>query len=188
MKILVAITGASGIRYGVRLVEVLVLKAMKPDVIVTRAAEAVARVEEGYLLRERLSRLGVRIYSEDDFTSPYASSSNVPDAMVIAPCSIKTVSMISAGISANLVVRAALNVLRMRRRLVLVVRETPLGVVELKKLLEAAEAGAIVLPASPGFYHKPSSIDDLVDFIVGKILDVIGIEHNLYQRWNGREE
>ncbi len=181
-KILVAITGASGIIYGVRLIEVLVKKGYKVDAIITRSAMKVAEAE-GYI--NDVARLYniVKVYDEDDLTAPYASSSGAADAMIIAPCSTKTLAAIAHGYAVNLVVRAALVMLRLKRPLILVIRETPLGVIELRNMLIVARAGAVVLPASPGFYHKPKTIDDLINFVVGKILDMLGIEHKLYKRW-----
>ena len=185
-RVALALTGASGIIYGVRLAEALEQHVNTLYLIYTRGALEVARYELGVLeedLRKMLGKHGV-VYREDDYSSPLASSSNAPEAMVIAPCSMKTLASIAYGFQNNLVVRSSLNVLRLGRRLILVPRETPLGVVELEAMLRVAKAGAIVLPASPAFYHKPSRITDLVDFIVGKVLDVLGIEHKLYVRWS----
>lgn len=154
--------------------------------IATRAAQRVALHEEGVDLGEALKSLGARLYWEDEIDAPYASSSRAVDAMVVAPCSTRTLAAIAAGLSDNLVTRAALAHLRLGRRLILVIRETPLGVAELRNMLRVAEYGATVLPAAPGFYHHPRSVDDMVDFIVGKILDVLGIEHGLYSRWRSR--
>ncbi len=186
MRVTVAVTGASGVIYGARLVEVLGASGVSLDTIYTEAALKVADHEypdgrEGLLrvLREYSSH----VYSEDDFSSPLASSSNTADAMVIAPCSMKTLASIAYGISSNLVVRAADAVLRLGRRLILVPRETPLSMPDIGSMLAASMAGAIILPAMPGFYHKPRRIEDMVDFIVGKILDVLGVKHNLYVRW-----
>ncbi len=180
-----AITGASGFRVGLRLAEELASCATLKGIIVTRGALEVARYEEGLEpgeAVERLSRLAP-VYGEDDYSSPLASSSNQPDAMVVAPASTKTVALIAGGVASNLVARAALAVLRLGRRLVVAPRETPLGVAELEALLRLARLGALVVPLCPGFYHKPRTVDDMVDFMVGKILDVLGCEHSLYRRW-----
>ena len=182
-RVLVAVTGASGVVYGVRLVEVLLDLGVRVDAVVTEAARRVSQLEEGYDVRERLAEMGVRVYGERDIDAPYASSSSAPDAMVVAPCSTRTLAAIACGLADNLVTRAALAVLRLRRPLVLVVRETPLGVTELENMLRAARAGAVILPASPAFYHRPKTVKDMVDFVVGKVLDVLGIEHRLYRRW-----
>lgn len=185
-RVAVAITGASGVIYGLRLLEVLGgLGAYRIAVYTDRAAE-VAGHELGLSPREftaRLADLSEELYSHDDFRSPLASSSGGVDALVVVPCSIKTLSGIVHGFSDNLVVRGALSMLRLRRPLVLVPRETPLGVTELELMRAAAARGAVILPASPGFYHRPEGIEDLVDFVVGKILDVLGLEHDLYGRW-----
>ncbi len=157
-------------------------------VIATKAAQQVALHEEGVDLADALRGLGARLYWEDEIDAPYASSSRAVDAMVVAPCSMRTLAAIAAGLSDNLVTRAALAHLRLGRRLVLVVRETPLGVAELRNMLRAAEYGAVILPAAPGFYHRPRTVGDMVDFVVGKILDVLGIEHGLYSRWRSGED
>ncbi len=185
-RVLIAITGASGTIYGVRLVEVLLERGFNVDIVVTEAARRVSLVEEGYDVAERLRALGVKVYGENDLEAPYASSSSAPDAMIVAPCSTRTLAAIACGLADNLVTRAALAVLRLHRPLVLVVRETPLGVAELENMLKVARAGAVVLPASPAFYHRPKTIMDLVDFVVGKVLDVLGVEHQLYRRWGSR--
>ncbi len=188
LKIVVALTGASGLLFGVRLANILLEnKNISFDLIVSDGAYRVALYElsnfglENYI--DELRRREVSVYRENDFNSPLASSSRSPDAMVIIPCSMKTLASIANGFSDNLVSRAALSVLRLRRPLVLVIRETPLGVIELRNMLRVAEAGGIVLPASPGFYHKPKTIDDMINFVVGKVLDVLGLEHNLYKKW-----
>ena len=184
----VAITGASGVRYGLRLISVLPgLGVRVRGIIVTRSAKVVAEVEEGIpreKLAELLSSYGP-VYEEDDFTSPLASSSSSADCMAIVPASMKTVAMIANGLELNLVARAALATLRLRRPLAVAFRETPLGVAELENLLRIARMGAIVLPLAPGFYGNPSTIDDLVDFMVGKILDALGVSNDLYRRWQG---
>ena len=184
----VAITGASGVRYGIRLISVLPELGVKVEgIIVTRSARLVAEVEEGIAgerLVEQLSRYGP-VYEENDFTSPLASSSSSPDCMAIVPASMKTVSMIANGLELNLVARAALATLRLRRPLAVAFRETPLGVAELTNLLRLAKMGAVVLPLAPGFYGNPRTIDDLVDFMVGKILDSLGVSNDLYKRWRG---
>ncbi|HIQ10361.1 MAG TPA: UbiX family flavin prenyltransferase [Pyrodictium sp.] len=179
---LVAITGASGVIYGVRLVQVLAQKACV-DVIVSRMAERIGVLELGYSVYDKVSRFARKVYWDYEMEAMYSSSSSAPKNMVIAPCSIKTLSAIAHGYASNLVVRAALAVLRLARKLVLVVRETPLGIIELENMLKLAKAGAIILPACPAFYHAPKTVEDMVDFIVGKVLEVLGYEHNLYRRW-----
>jgi 4-hydroxy-3-polyprenylbenzoate decarboxylase len=186
-SVLVAITGASGIIYAVRLISFL-RKVNRLEAIIYSKPSLLSAESEGIRLRKYLGTLkaqGIPVFSEDDITAPYASSSSAPDAMVIAPCSMKTLASIAYGLADNLITRAALSVLRLSRRLILVVRETPLGKAEIKAMLEAADNGAIILPASPAFYIRPRHISDIVDFIVGKILDVLGFEHDLYRRWKG---
>ncbi|MEB2836009.1 MAG: UbiX family flavin prenyltransferase [Desulfurococcales archaeon] len=182
----VAITGASGVRVGLRVVEALAESGVRVEgVILTRSALEVARVEEGIEpgeLRARLSRHS-RVYGEDDFNSPLASSSSQPDAMAIVPASTKTVALIAHGIASNLVARAALAILRLRRRLVVAPRETPLGIAELENLLKVARMGAVVAPLTPGFYARPESVDDIVNFLAGKVLDALGVPNSLYRRW-----
>jgi len=182
-----AITGASGVRVGLRVAEILPRLGVEvKGVIVTRGAVNVAEHEEG-LPRDRfLERLSAvaPVYWEDDFTSPLASSSSQPEAMAIVPASTKTLAMISWGLSSNLVARAALAVLRLGRRLVVAPRETPVGVVELENMLRVARAGALVVPLCVAYYHKPRSVDDITDFLAGKVLDALGLEgHGLYRRW-----
>jgi len=143
----------------------------------------VALHEEGESLISVARRLGVSLYWEDEIDAPYASSSRAADALVVAPCSMRTLAAIAHGIPDNLVTRAALAHLRLGRPVVLVLRETPLGRAEIRNMLMAAENGAVILPASPAFYHKPRGIGDMVDFVVGKVLDVLGLPHNLYRRW-----
>ena len=179
---LVAITGASGVIYGVRLVEVLAQRT-SVDVIVSRMAEQIGVLELGYSIYNKMSKVARKVYWDYEMEAMYSSSSSTTKSMIIAPCSIKTLSAIAHGYASNLVVRAALAVLRLARKLVLVVRETPLGVIELENMLKLARAGAIILPACPAFYHEPKTVEDMVDFVVGKVLDVLGYEHNLYRRW-----
>ncbi|ADL18439.1 Probable aromatic acid decarboxylase [Acidilobus saccharovorans 345-15] len=184
----VAITGASGVRYGIRLLQAASELGLRlSGVIVTRSADLVAQAEEGMRAGELLelaSRYS-QTYSEDDMTSPLASSSSQPDCMAIVPASMKTVALIANGLELNLVARAALAMLRLRRPLVVAFREAPLGVAELRNLLSLAEMGAVVMPLAPGFYSKPRTVEDLVDFMVGKILDSLGVDNSLYLRWRG---
>ena len=175
MKILIAITGASGIIYGARLSEVLQKTKNSVFIIVSEGAKKVAEAEG--------EKLPKGDYDEKDLSAPFASGSYKIDGMVICPCSLKTLGEIANGVGSNLIARAAEVMLKERRKLVLVVRETPLSYIAIKNMEKATLAGAVVLPACPGFYHKPESISNLVDFVVGKILDQLGIEHNLFKRW-----
>ena len=185
-NISLAITGASGVRVSLRLLEVLRSHGVRVSgIIVSRGALEVARYEEGMEEEEFLGllRSHARVYMDDDFSSPLASSSNQPEAMVIAPASTKTIALIANAIPSNLVSRAALAMLRLGRKLVVAPRETPLGIGELENLLKLARMGAIIVPMCPGFYHKPKTVEDMVDFSVGKILDALGIEARIYHRW-----
>ena len=185
MRIALAITGASGVRVGIRVAEALHELGYQLEITVTRGAEEVARHEEGLDHEELwgiLSSFG-RVYREDDYMSPLASSSGVPRLMAVVPASMKTVALIASGLSMNLVSRAALAVLRLGGTLVVAPRETPLGVAELRNLLALAEMGVRVVPLCPGFYTRPAGIDDIIDFLAGKVLDALGVEHNLYRRW-----
>lgn len=177
MKIAIAITGASGLQYGVRLHEVL--KNGGHEVILIRGsgAQAVAKAE------------GVKLPRFDfDYTqvgAGPASGSHSMDGMIVAPCSLKTLGEIANGIGGNLVSRAAEVMLKERRKLVLVVRETPLSYIAIKNMEAVALAGGVILPACPGFYSRPKKVEDLVDFVCGKTLDQFGIGHKLFKRWKG---
>jgi polyprenyl P-hydroxybenzoate and phenylacrylic acid decarboxylases len=181
----VGITGSSGIIYGIRTVQVLKSLGFKVIVIYTRESAKVALLEHDLDLDMALRKYTDMVYTEEQIEAPPSSSSYKLDGMVIVPCSIRTLAEISSGLTYNLVSRTAANVLRTRGKLVLVIRETPLGVIELRNALTAAEAGAIILPASPGFYSKPKTIQDVIDFVVGKTLDMLNVSHNLYRKWEG---
>lgn len=185
--IIIGITGASGIIYGIRTVKVLSELGYKLEIIISKEAKKVAEVECGIKLEDYISKTNSVIYNENEIEAPPSSSSHIvkTEGMVIVPCSIKTLGEIANGIASNLLSRTALNVLRVRKPLVLVIRETPLGIIELSNALKVAKAGGIILPASPGFYHRPKSIDDLVNFVVGKILDMLKIPNSLYEHWEG---
>jgi 4-hydroxy-3-polyprenylbenzoate decarboxylase len=182
--ILVAITGASGVVYAERFLEVAVKEGLRiQGVIVSDAALNVARIE---LDRDLRIPSDLKVYRENDFTSPFASSSGMPECMVIVPASMNTIGKISLGLQDNLITRAATSMLRLGRKLIVVPRETPLGVAELENMVKLARRGTIILPASPGFYSKPRNINDMIDFIIGKIFDVLGIENNLYNHWGAK--
>ena len=186
-RVLLAITGASGVKIGFRLAEFLAHRrdTISFDIIISEGALKVAYLEEEMEKESVLETLSkyAKVYLEHDFASPYASSSNAPDVMIIAPASMKTIAQLASGIAENLIVRAALSVLRLGRKLVVAPRETPLGIIELENMLRLARAGAIIAPLMVAFYHKPENIDDIVNFLVGKLLDAAGIENKLYRRW-----
>ena len=185
MRLIVAITGASGVIYSKRLLEVLKGKH-EVHLVVSKAGEEILKHELGTTKGE-LRKLVSNIYDEDNLGSSLASGSFTTDGMIIVPCSMKTIAGIATGYSENLILRAADVTLKERRKLILVPRETPLSYVHLRNLSELAMQGVVIIPAMPAFYHKPEKIDDLVDFIVGKILDSLGISHNLFKRWSGYE-
>ncbi len=185
----IGISGASGVIYGIVAVKALSELNYKTHVVYTKGAIKVAEKEMSIDLVKELSKYANYIYSEDELDAPISSSSFIvnTEGMIVIPCSIRTLAEISHGIANNLLNRAALNYIRVGKRLVLVIRETPLGVIELRNALSLAKLGVIILPASPGFYHRPKSIEDMIDFIVGKALDMLNIKHQLYRRWGGDE-
>lgn len=183
MKVIVGITGASGIIYAIRLLEELKKVGEEIYVIISKNAEIIMEKECGKG-KDYLKKFTENIFDNDDFSSPLASGSFKVDSMVIIPCSIKTLSAVANGFTDTLISRAGINCLKEGRKLVLVIRETPLDLSSLRNMVKAKENGAVILPAIPAFYHNPKTIDDLVNFVVGKILDQLGIEHNLFKRWS----
>jgi len=181
-RLVVGVTGASGVVYAKRLLEVLKEKNIETHVIVSKTAERIIK-HELEMDRADFDKLGRYCYREDEVDAPLASGSFKIDGMVIIPCSLKTLAGIASGYTDNLILRAADVTLKEKRKLVLVPRETPLSAIHLRNMLKLAIIGVVILPAMPSFYHKPKSIHELVDFIVGKILDVFGIEHDLFRRW-----
>jgi len=191
----VVITGASGSVYGLRLVEQLLVGGHAVTLVATEAGSQVMAYETGFAMpaedgAEAVRRflevradVQLRVVHPNDLFDPIASGSRKVDAMVVIPCSMGFVGSIAAGLGANLPERGADVMLKERRPLVVVPRETPLSLIHLRNLTAIAEAGAIVVPAMPAFYQKPESLDDQVNFVVGKVLDVLGIEHSLYRRW-----
>lgn len=179
MRIVVAITGASGAVLARRLLENL--RSHEVHLIISKTAHRVIELELG-----KEAELPCHAsYESDDFGSPLASSSFPVDAMVVIPCSMKTLAAIAHGYADNLIVRAAENVLKMGRPLVLVPRETPLSLMDIENMRAAKLAGAVILPPVLTYYHHPRTVEEMTDFIVGKVLDVLGMEHNLYRRWGG---
>jgi 4-hydroxy-3-polyprenylbenzoate decarboxylase len=191
--VVVAVTGASGAPYAVRLLEALVERAQPVSLIVSDHGVRLLKTEMGIptvdALRERIGGprwdATVRVYDDRDRGAGPASGSALTAGMVICPCSMGTMSAIAVGASRSLVERAADVVLKERRRLILVPRETPYSAIHLENMLSLTRAGAVVLPASPGFYHRPATVQDLVDFVVARVLDHLGVEHALVPRWGG---
>lgn len=194
---LVAMTGASGAIYGVRLVHALVELGRPLALIVSEQARLVIREELGHALKsytdveELASVFGLPLrgrleaYSPKDFTAPVASGSYPTSGMVIIPCSMGTLGAIASGVSQNLIHRAADCTLKEGRKLIVVPRETPLNAIHLENMLKLVQAGAKVVPAMPGFYSGMKNLDEMADFMVGKVLDQMEIPHSLYPRWTG---
>lgn len=178
----VGISGASGVIYGIRLLEVLAEMGWTTRLVMTDAARKIIEIETEESPIE-VEMMADRVYSARDFTASIASGSSTFDAMVVVPCSMRTLAGIANGVSDTLITRAADVCLKERRRLILVTRESPLNLVHLKNMVAATEAGAIVLPPCPGFYSKPKSIEEMVDVVVGRVLDLLDAEHDLYKRW-----
>ena len=195
---IVTITGASGSVYGLRLVEQLLSSGLGVTLIATKAGREVMSFETGLavpdagpvasaaVLRflELPVTLPLKVVDQDDLFDAAASGSARTEGMIVCPASMGFCGSIAAGLASDLPERAADVMLKERRPLVLVPRETPFSLVHLRNLTSLAETGAVIVPATPAFYHKPASIDDLVDFVVGKVLDQIGVEHHLFRRWD----
>ncbi len=194
--IALAITGASGSAYGLRLLEVLLQKGRRVYLMISKAGEMVIPMETGLELpaetdqaeamlakRYQAAEGQLRLFGREEWTAPVASGSNPPAAMVVCPCTAGTLSAIACGASNNLIERAADVMLKERRRLILVVRETPLSAIHLENMLKLARLGVVTMPASPGFYNRPQGVDEIVDFMVGRVLDHLDIEHDLVKRW-----
>lgn len=194
--ITVAFTGASGMPYGLRLVECLLQAGCRVWLLYSQVAQIVARQEMGWSLPARAAEVeaelcarfgaesgALRVFGREEWFAPPASGSNPPDAMVVCPCTMATLAAVAGGLSQNLIERAADVVIKEGRKLVLVPRETPLSVIHLENMLRLARMGVVILPPSPGFYNHPRSVDDLVDFVVARILDQLGVAHALQPRW-----
>ncbi len=184
-RIILGITGASGVRYGFRLLEVLKgIKDVETHLILSRGARLTMKLEEG-LNPDDVELLAHRTHSPEDLAAPLSSGSFKTAGMIVAPCSMKSLSMIALSLNENLLVRAADVTLKERRKLVLVPRETPLHLGHLRAMTAITEMGGVILPPMPSFYHKPQTIADIVDQTVGKVLDQFDIPHNLFNRWAG---
>ncbi len=198
--IAVAITGASGMPYALRLIECLVKAERRIYLMYSQAAQVVMRMEAGEELPSRAEEAEVvlsarfaarpgqlRVFGRQQWTAPVASGSNPPDAMVVCPCTTGTLATIASGVCQDLIDRAADVMLKEQRKLLLVVRETPFSAIHLEHMLKLARLGAVIMPASPGFYFGSGSVADLVDFMVGRVLDHLGVEHQLTPRWGSQD-
>lgn len=195
--ICLALTGASGMPYGLRLLECLLAAGCRVQLLYSPAAQVVARQEMDLELSSRptetraalLARHAavdpekLAVFGREEWFAPVASGSNPPDAMVVCPCSMGTLAAIAQGLADNLIERAADVVLKEGRKLILVPRETPLSAIHLENMLRLARAGAVILPPSPGFYHRPQTVGDVVDFVVARVLDQLAVPHALLRCW-----
>src|SRR5690554_2179281 len=195
-RVTLAVTGASGAQYALRLLECLVRAEVEVLFLISQAAQLVVATEtelqlppkpqalEAFLTEHYQARAGqIRVFGKQDWMSPVASGSGAPSAMVVCPCSTGTLSALATGASNNLIERAGDVALKERRQLILVPREAPYSEVHLENMLRLTRMGAIIMPASPGFYHNPESVDDLIDFIVARLLDHLGLPQTLVPRW-----
>ncbi len=194
--ITVAFTGASGMPYGMRLLECLIGAGARVQLLYSQVAQVVAKqeldltlparpaeVEQDFTARFQAAPGQLRVFGREEWFAPIASGSNPPDAMVICPCSMGTLAALAAGLAQNLIERAADVVIKEGRKLVLVPRETPFSAIHLENMLRLARAGVVILPANPAFYHHPQTVQELVDFVVARVLDQLGIAHGLMRRW-----
>lgn len=192
----VALTGASGLPYGLRLIDSLISAGVRVWVLYSQAAQIVAKQEMDLQLPSRPAEVAqwlqqrsgatdgqLAVFGREEWFAPVASGSNPADAMVVCPCSMGTLAAIAHGMSDNLIERAADVSIKEGRKLILVPRETPLSVIHLENMLKLARLGAVILPPSPGFYTHPASVDDMVDFVVARILDQLRVPHKLMPRW-----
>lgn len=187
MRLIVGITGASGAIYGIRLLEMLRdHPEVETHLIISQAAELTISLETDWAVPD-IKKLASYTYDNDDIAAPIASGSFAADGMAIIPCSIKTMSAIAYSFSHNLLIRAADVALKERRKLVLVVRETPLHLGHLRAMTALTETGAVILPPVPAFYHRPETVADIVDQTAGKVLDQFGINPKSYRRWPGKD-
>lgn len=194
--ITLALTGASGMPYGIRLLEMLLREGKQVYLLYSKVAQIVAQQEMNLALPSSAKETEVffnhqyqvpdgqlRVFGREEWFAPVASGSNPADAMVICPCTMGTLAAVAAGLSQNLIERAADVMLKEHRPLIIVPRETPFSVIHLENMLKLARSGAVILPANPGFYHHPQTVQDLADFVVARILDHLGVKHDLIARW-----
>ena len=194
--ICLAFTGASGMPYGMRLLECLLAAGCRVQLLYSQVAQVVARQEMALelparaseaqtSLRERFAALpgSLDVYGREEWFAPVASGSNPPDAMVVCPCTMGTLAAIAQGLASRLIERAADVVIKEGRKLILVPRETPFSLIHLENMLRLSRAGAVILPPSPGFYQHPKTVEDIIDFVVARILDQLAVPHQLMKRW-----
>jgi len=184
MKIILAITGASGAIYGIKTLEELKKAGCQVYLIISGNAKKIIKHETSYELKDLISAAD-KYFDEDEVTAEMASGSFRYDGAAIVPCSLKTMGAIASGYAENLIVRMAICSLKEGRKIVIVPRETPLDLISLENMVKLKKSGAVILPAMPAFYHKPESVDEIVNHLVGKILDQLGVEHELFKRWEG---
>lgn len=200
-RVTLAFTGASGMPYGLRLLECLLQAGVKVYLLASSAAHIVAKQELGLTLPARASELQaflaeryhaqpgqLQAFGREEWFAPVASGSNPADAMVVCPCTMGSLAAIAQGLSDNLIERAADVTLKEQRKLILVPRETPYSALHLENMLKLARLGVVILPPNPGFYHHPQRVEDLVDFVVARILDQLGVPHTLMTRWGDVNE
>jgi len=196
LSVTLIMTGASGAQYGLKLLEQLVIAGVSINLLISKAGKIVIKTETDLKLPSRGTEIvefftdkhgagsdQIKYYEREQWMAPIASGSGVADATVVCPCTTGTLSSIAVGSSRNLLERAADVALKERKKLILVVRETPFSEIHLENMLKLTRMGAVIMPANPGFYFKPKSLDDIVDFMVARVLDHLDIEHNLQSRW-----
>ena len=181
-RIVVSITAASGAIYGIRLLEALAREDVEIHLVISEWASRVIELETSYSVKD-VEKLAHRNYQIDDLSAPISSGSFMVQAMVVIPCSMKTLGSVACGYADNLISRAADISIKEGRKLIIVPRETPLNAIHLENMLKLSRLGVVILPPMPAFYTEPSSLDDLINHTVGKVLDQLGIENSLYKRW-----
>ncbi|MEJ2245341.1 MAG: UbiX family flavin prenyltransferase [Acidobacteriota bacterium] len=188
LRIIVGMNGTTGVIYGIRLLQVLSdIDGTETYLVISRACEQTIKIETDFSIEE-IKGLATYAYPVENIAACLASGSFLHDGMIVAPCSMKTLSAIAHSYADNLLSRAADVTLKERNRLVLIVRETPLHLGHLKNMVRVTEMGGIIMPPAPAFYHQPRTIQDIVDHTVGKALDLLHIRHDLYRRWSGTDE
>lgn len=182
LPLIVAITGASGVAYGIKLLELLAELGYEAHLVMSKTAKVTLAFETDYTVKQ-VEKLAAKTYAENDMAAAISSGSFRTRGMVIAPCSIRSMSEIASGVTTSLVTRAADVILKERRKLVLMVRETPLHLGHLRSMVALAEMGAIIAPPMPAFYNKPKTVDDLIRHTAGRVLDLFDISHDFVDRW-----